>query len=248
MAKQRVINTKFWNDNWIRKINPLDRYLFLYFLTNEHTNISGIYELPIMTMAFETGIDEKELERSMLLKLEPKVYYIDGWVYIRNFQKHQSTSSDKVQAGIKVEMSKIPKNIKQKIDTISKDIDTLSNPIIYSNTNSNSNSNTNINSNTKYSEASLAGKEINEIIDLFKNINPSYQKFFGNKTQRSAVERLLKKLGREKLEQAISLLPKTNQEKYAPTITTPLQLEDKLAGLIAFVQKEKNNKNTIAIL
>ena len=125
MAKQRLVNTRLWSDNWIRRINPLDRYLFLYLLTNEHTNISGIYELPITTMAFETGIDERDLEKSMLPKLEPKVYYIDGWICIKNFQKHQSGDSEKIKIGIKSEMDRIPQEIKKKIN------DTLSIPYVY---------------------------------------------------------------------------------------------------------------------
>jgi hypothetical protein len=95
--------------------------------------------------------------------------------------------------------------------------------------------------------ASVAG-EIAEIIDLFKEINPSYGKFFKNTTQRGAVERLLKKHGREKIEQVISVLPITNTHKYAPTITTPLQLEDKLAQLINYSKKQKSDNKKSRII
>jgi len=96
----------------------------------------------------------------------------------------------------------------------------------------------------------IAGKEIAEIIDLFKSINPSYKKFFGNKTQRAAISRLLEAIGRERLEGAIRTLPKTNQMTFAPVITTPLQLEDKLAALMSFILKEKikTEVKSIAIL
>lgn len=91
-----------------------------------------------------------------------------------------------------------------------------------------------------HSKQKFAGREINEIISLFKEINPSYEKFYSNKTQRAAVERLLKKWGREKLEKIIKLVKKTNKMPYAPTITSPLELENKLAKLIAFVHKERS--------
>lgn len=155
MAKSRYINTKFWSDNFIREqLNPLDRYLFLYFLTNEKTNIAGVYELPLGTIAFETGIDKEDLTRSMLPRLEPKVIYIDGWVIIPNFVKHQSTTSKTVQKGIEVEMEKVPKEIIEKLvkrygmDRVSIWYPYL---IIYlnSNFNSNSNSNSNFNSNSE---------------------------------------------------------------------------------------------------
>ena len=56
-GKNRVVNTRFWRDSFIfNHLNPLDRYLFLYLLTNDRTNLSGVYELPIKIMSVETGI------------------------------------------------------------------------------------------------------------------------------------------------------------------------------------------------
>lgn len=116
MAKQRVLNTKFWSDNFVVNINPLDRYLFIYFLTNEKTELCGIYELPLRTAANETGIDQETL-KVMLKTLEPKIYYIDGWVYARNFAKHQADNPS-VQKGIERSRALIPPNILAKIDLI----------------------------------------------------------------------------------------------------------------------------------
>jgi len=78
-----------------------------------------------------------------------------------------------------------------------------------------------------------------EVIEAFKDINPSYKKYFGNKTQRAATERLIKEHGKVKILSVIEFLLKSNKEKYAPTITTPLQLEDKLGALIAWSEKLK---------
>jgi hypothetical protein len=87
--------------------------------------------------------------------------------------------------------------------------------------------------------------QVNGFIDLFKDINPSYSKLFANKTQRGCAERLLKTHGLEKLEKLVKMLPKINQDKYAPVITTPLQLEDKFGQLIAYGQKKQNNNHPI---
>ena len=89
MSKKRYIDTKFWSDSFVRdELNPLDRYLFLYFFTNERTNICWIYELPISIISFETWIEKENLLK-MMERLKPKVYYIDWRVYIKNFQKHR---------------------------------------------------------------------------------------------------------------------------------------------------------------
>jgi len=87
---------------------------------------------------------------------------------------------------------------------------------------------------------------IKETIDLFKNVNPSYERLFSNKTERAAVERLVKKLGSEKLSKIVLFLPKNNSQKFAPVITTPYQLERKMGEMMAFWQKERSG-NTIGI-
>ncbi len=86
-----------------------------------------------------------------------------------------------------------------------------------------------------------SSREIPLVIDLFKNVNPSYNKWFGNKTQRSACERMVKIHTFEKLKKIIEFLPVSNKKKFAPVVTTPLQLEDKFGALIAFWNKEKDN-------
>lgn len=105
-----MINTKFWNDNWIRDLNPLERYVFLYFLTNEHTDICGVYELPIATIAFETGVKEKVVKQLILPKLKDKIRYKEGWVGIVNFAKYQ-LNNPKVKIGIKAGFERVPSKI-----------------------------------------------------------------------------------------------------------------------------------------
>lgn len=91
---------------------------------------------------------------------------------------------------------------------------------------------------------SVAGN-LNDIITLFKDINPSYERLFSNKTQRDALNRLIKKYGDEKVRSMIRIIGKTNGEQYAPTITTPAQLEENLGKLVAFLRKNQNQKPII---
>lgn len=93
------------------------------------------------------------------------------------------------------------------------------------------------------SGAPAAGPDpINPIINQFQEINPNFERLFRNKTQRGAAERMLKKLGVEKLGQIIAVLPFSNKDQYGPTITTPLQLEDKMGQLMAWYEKKQNKK------
>ena len=77
MAKQRMINTKIWSDNYFEELDPTEKLLFLYFLTNIYTNICGIYEIPLKIIAVETGID-KEMVKKILQRFESdkKIFYI----------------------------------------------------------------------------------------------------------------------------------------------------------------------------
>ena len=79
-----------------------------------------------------------------------------------------------------------------------------------------------------------------DLIELFKPINPTYQRLFGNITQRASLERLVKQFGREKIENMIKYLPKIFGKPYAPRITTPYLLEQKLADLIAYTKQEQS--------
>ncbi len=103
---------------------------------------------------------------------------------------------------------------------------------------------------TKDSNADgVAGKEINDLIGFFKEVNPNYEILFKNKNQRVALERMVKKFGFEKMENGIKFLPQIIGQKYAPTITTPIQLENKMGELINFIKKERSgSKSKVGII
>lgn len=114
-STMRSVDTRFWSDTWVRQLNALDRYAFLYFLTNQHSSWCGIYEVDLSMIAFETGIDEHDLKRSILPRLYPKVQYLDGWVYISNFEKYHENRSEKTKKGIENAWKEVPEKIRLKI-------------------------------------------------------------------------------------------------------------------------------------
>jgi arsenate reductase-like glutaredoxin family protein len=94
-------------------------------------------------------------------------------------------------------------------------------------------------------------KDVAFLMDMFKEVNPSYIQLFKHKPQRESVKRLLEKMDFDKVAELIDLLQQTNKMQYAPVITTPSQLENKLGALIAFISREKiarkNNDNIVVI-
>lgn len=89
-------------------------------------------------------------------------------------------------------------------------------------------------------------KEIPEIIDAFRTVDPNWRRLFGRQNQRKAVERLLRQHGRPALEKIVAFLPRNNEDPYAPKITSPIQLEEKMGSMVAH-WKQKQNKSTSKI-
>lgn len=135
MAKQRMINTKFWDDGFIRSLQPAEKLLFLYLLTNPCTTIAGCYEITLDRILFDTGMDAKRVGQALeVLKAGDKITYQEGWIVIHNFIKNQSLSV-KITKGIEDAVKCSPNWVK---DTLSIRYDTLS----YLNTNLKSKSQT----------------------------------------------------------------------------------------------------------
>src|SRR6185369_12238419 len=127
MAKARVINTRFWDDHYTADLDPIEKLLFLYILTNTSTNISVVYEIPHKKIANETGID-KEMVQKILERFDRdnKVFYVEGWMWVKNFIKNQNQKSPLVQKGIETELKAVPSHIRQIVEEKIKGIDTVS--------------------------------------------------------------------------------------------------------------------------
>lgn len=83
------------------------------------------------------------------------------------------------------------------------------------------------------------GAELNKLIGMFRDINPSYERLFSNRTQRLALERMVTKFGPEKMAGLIANLPSILSKPYAPQISTPLELESKMGRLVQFMRQEQ---------
>lgn len=93
---------------------------------------------------------------------------------------------------------------------------------------------------------------INDLIKLFEIVNPSYETLYKNKTQRSCLERMLKKYGEEKLRVIIEILPRINKIPYMVITTTPYELEKNMGKIKGKMEQEKSkvvkNKSKIGII
>lgn len=97
---------------------------------------------------------------------------------------------------------------------------------------------------TKDSVASKDAPMIVALIDSFEEVNPAYKKWYARPPQREAALRLIEAHGLDQLQRVVKMLPISNQTPYFPTITTPLQLEDRWAQLKSAWARKKNEQLT----
>lgn len=118
-AKLRSVNTHFWTDGFIIDLDPTEKLLFLYLLTNPLANIAGCYEISLRQIVFDTGIEQSRVT-AILTKFETarKMMYRDGWILIVNFLKNQNLNTN-MQKGVDTILDASPGWVRE----------TLSNPL-----------------------------------------------------------------------------------------------------------------------
>jgi hypothetical protein len=80
---------------------------------------------------------------------------------------------------------------------------------------------------------------------FYKTINPTIN--FGNKTQRSACEFLIKSFGLEEAINLTKLSCSVQGQQFAPVITTPYMLKEKLAQLKIYFDRKNDSNQTKGI-
>lgn len=83
------------------------------------------------------------------------------------------------------------------------------------------------------------GNEVGEFIKLFGGINPSYGELFKRKPQRSASERLLKLHPLSWWAEFMTAYVAVLEDRFCPKATTPAQMEDKFAAIMAYGRQRK---------
>ena len=98
MSKTIMLNSRFWEDNYISELDPSEKLLFLYCLTNLRLGLSGIYEVPLNHIAVDTGLDQTTLSKLFKrFENDRKILFLDGWICIINYPKYQNYESDQKQ-------------------------------------------------------------------------------------------------------------------------------------------------------
>lgn len=112
MSKLRSLSTAFWSDPFIEELSPSEKLLFIYLITNEKTNMLGIYESSIKKISFETGIPSNTITEALKkFEINGKVKYSNNYVILVNFMKHQNFNPNMMKSAIDV-YNNLPNELK----------------------------------------------------------------------------------------------------------------------------------------
>lgn len=85
---------------------------------------------------------------------------------------------------------------------------------------------------------------IGEVMNIFYKVNPTLN--WGNKTYRASAELMIKKFGLSNTKTLAELAISVMGKPYAPTITNPYELKEKLLKLKIYLEQNKEiNKSNI---
>lgn len=112
MAKNRMINTRFWDDSWVVSLDPIEKLLFIYLITNSCTGLTGCYEISLRRVSFDTGLDESAI-KNIFKRFEDdgKIAYVDGWVIVRNYDSHNPFKGEKLESAKNREVALFPDRV-----------------------------------------------------------------------------------------------------------------------------------------
>jgi hypothetical protein len=109
-------------------------------------------------------------------------------------------------------------------------------------------SNTDSLSNTedKVTQPIAPAADVNPFIDLFSQINPTYEVLFNRPPQRAAASRLLVLHPLDWWKRFMAAYSTKFEDRYCPKATTPIQLEEKLGAIQAYAATLKAKNSTVA--
>lgn len=111
MALYRQIHTKIWADSWFESLAPEGKLLFIYLFSNEQTSPSGLYQITMRRIAFDTGVAEvkvrdyfREFEEAGKVMYDPDT----SLLWVKKFQDYNQTKADTVKIRIHADVERCP--------------------------------------------------------------------------------------------------------------------------------------------
>jgi len=124
--KTRIIQTRFWDDDAVESVSKDAQHLWIYLLTCQYINMSGIFKLKDIFIQDQTKLTASELEKAKVeLQKTGKIYFYNGWVYVVNAEEQNKyRNSPQNEVAYSKELAQIPDKIKSYFKGVTKANDT----------------------------------------------------------------------------------------------------------------------------
>jgi len=103
MAVYRTIHISFWQDPFVLKLTPEEKYFYIYLMTNSKTNQIGCYEISKTIIKMETGYNEETVDKLIDRFIDyGKINYSNDTdeMLLINWHKYSWSKSPKVETCI----------------------------------------------------------------------------------------------------------------------------------------------------
>jgi hypothetical protein len=87
----RILHTEIWQDDFFSELNPQEKLLFIYFLTNERVNIIHLYQCSVARVHADTGINTPIIvEAQRKFEKQGKIFFFENYIYLKNASKYEN--------------------------------------------------------------------------------------------------------------------------------------------------------------
>lgn len=240
--KTAIIQTSIWKDKKIRSMHIDTKLVFLCLITNPDRNCTRYLKLDDDYLCIQSGVDYRQLAvvKKQLEELGI-IYFIEDWAIFADDSYVKPTKGKLSQILYEKDLLEVPENVINYY--------TNTNELLMSRSGATPeyiNKDININSNSN-KDSNKSNSEINDIFSLWEEV-VGYKIESNQQKNRYACSNLLKKHGKDKLEQLLRGVALTQTDKYAPRISDFVSLQSKLSELLAWGKRQTSTKIKGAII
>lgn len=110
MATFRKLHTTFWSDPFVESLSDKQKLFYLYLMSNDKTKQSGIYEISLRQIKFETGFSESEVRELLQFFIDNnKIKWSEqtNEIALGNWSKYNFSNSPKIVKCIQTELLEV---------------------------------------------------------------------------------------------------------------------------------------------
>jgi hypothetical protein len=110
MGKFRKLHTTFWSDPFVESLSDRQKLFYLYLMSNDKTKQSGIYEISLRQIKFETGFSESEVRELLQFLIDKnKIKWSEqtNEIALGNWSKYNFSNSPKIVKCIQTELLEV---------------------------------------------------------------------------------------------------------------------------------------------